>query len=232
MNTLNIAGKMLSESRGLAATSVARYIRVALAANPGFFPDAILDGSAYVKVVGIDEMGKDLAPALETVLNENSTVETSENPQVIYFCGIAGGGSYLRKLVRADRDKGVVSAAFALFSTDKQVRGKPWVLVPEDGPFASSDERRKLIENRIGEIMTKVMKAASERKGCEGCCTGIFTSGTNSTYMTFCPAQPLGEVMSSAAKLLDATGDAPITITPVVGEVPEGTIVHSSSTAE
>ena len=230
MNTLNTAGKMLSESRGPAAVSVARYIREAIARDPGFFTDKILDGSAYVKVVGIDETGKDLAPALEKVLNEPLSVETSENPQVVYICGVAGGGSYLRKLLRADRNKGVVSAAFALFSTDKQTRGKPWVLVQDDDTNASSDERRELIKNRIGEIMAKIMKSADERKGCEGCCTGIFTSGTNSTYMTFCPAQPLGEVMSSAAKLLEAVGDASITITPVIGEIPEGTVVHSSTT--
>ena len=241
------------ESRAKAAASVAEMIRVRANEARAAFPPALVNTAIAVKVHPVDTVGADIAELVEKELNADAT---SAGVGVnIFFSGVARSGRHLSGLAAAEQARtGVPSTYFTMFSSSAEARAKAFVLVPDVDPgekggieqhakilaglaeqatksradmFASAPEPLR----RILEGLEQAMEASKgeQTSGCDGCITGLFTSARGkSAYMKFCPGNPIGEVLSSAARLVDAEGRDAISVAPVASDsIPEGATVHS-----
>ena len=254
---LGLLGALLGAASALCANTDARPSRDAAAASVGelilkrleeaatAFPPAAKKGARF-EVRGVDELGKDLAPPLQSFLNEG--IGDDAEHVVIFFAFVARSGSHLKELSYKISHEGVVSTFFAMFSANEEAKKQPWLLVPDVNPSADGDQLAQRlsiikglsslaakdaaeagdpIEVKSGELpdfLKELLGNARRPGGCEGCCTGMFTAKGKSVYAKFCPGNAIGEVLGGVAPHLDAVGRDPITVTVVPDEeVPEGT---------
>ena len=240
------------ESRANAAASIAKLIRIRVKEASNAFPSALANPAIAVKVHPVDAVGADIAELLEKELNADAT--SSAVGVNIFFSGVARSGRHLSGLAAAEQARtGVPSTYFTMFSSSAEARGKAFVLVPDVDPGEKGgiEQHAKIIAGlteqatksraemlasapeplrRILEGLGKAMEAGKDEQasGCDGCITGLFTSARGkSAYMKFCPGNPIGEVLSSAARLVDAEGCDAISVAPVASaNIPEGATVH------
>lgn len=90
---------------------------------------------------------------------------------------------------------------------------------------SDADERPSGLDALLNDVFSDSEKPEG---GCEGCVTGLFTSGTKSAYMKFCPGNALGEVLGKVAPHIGAIGLAPITIAAVgKKDIPGDAVIYS-----
>ena len=240
------------ELRVKAAASVARMIRVRAEEASNAFPPALANPAVAVKVHPVDAVAADIAELVEKALNAEAT--SAAVGVNIFFSGVARYGRHLIGLAAAEQARtGVPATYFAMFSSSAEARTKAWVLVPDvdPGERGGLEQRDKILAGlteQAAKSRAEMLASAPEplRRGlegleeameksrgemdsvCDGCTTGLFTSARGKTaYMKFCPGNPIGEVLSSAARLVDAEGRDAISIAPVASSsIPEGAIVH------
>ena len=240
------------ELRVKAAASVAKMIRVRTKEASNAFPPALANPAVAVKVHPVDAVAADIAELVEKALNAEAT--SAAVGVNIFFSGVARSGRHLSGLAAAEQARtGVPSTYFAMFSSSAEARTKAWVLVPDVDPGEKGGIERhgkilaglteQVAKSRaemlasapepLRRILEGLEEAMEESRGemdsvCDGCTTGLFTSARGKTaYMKFCPGNPIGDVLSSAARLVDAEGRDAISIAPVASSsIPEGAIVH------
>lgn len=242
-------------SRDGAAISIARMIRQKITARPSDYPDQFSAPGQVIEVRGVDEMGKDIANALQRALNGDKGINKDQEADVVlFFTGISRRGHYMKQLVREEGEStGRVATFFSIFAKDEGGREKPWVLLPQsstvnpvaefmksvmtdDLSMADADnhpdkkvpvETRARIRESLDGLIGNVKERVEAAESCKGCSIGLFTSGTKSAYMKFCPGDAMGDVLSSAAPLVGAVGLAGITITPLGNNPPPAdAVVH------
>lgn len=176
----------------------------------------------YLKKLAKDERDLTGRPTAGVALFARD-VETRKQPWVLVN-GIDPGPAGDAQTEKA----GVIAGLTAKIRADETEIES--TLAGDDGPLAGLLARlRAAAESRaepsgLAKLLAD-LTSDEATSGCKGCCTGLFTSGTKSVYMKFCPGDALGEVLSAVAPHLGAVGQAPITIAPVSPEDVPGDVV-------